>query len=194
MSRNLLSALIVALIGAIWLGYHQFGKLNDQIFELATRVAEIEGPSADALKESEDGETILERVQKLEWEITALKKQTVATGSQQTVAPDALEPVKETRPQIKPIHVRKFTNRANLKTIDALLVAVKGPNVTIRRIDGKQFTFPIARLSHEDQIYIAEHADSIPPASSPVINPDASANGGTFGGNFDFNTLFDDAN
>ncbi len=166
MSNYLLGGLIALFLGAIWVGLNKFGALNEQVYYLGVKVEKLgkqtqgkavvknEPESKD--QDPADVKAMQERIGKLEADIAALQQ----TGEKPA---KSVEPA---RPEPKPIVVRKFTNRVDGKTIDAQLVAVDGIKVTIRRIDGQEFTLPIARLTPEDQIYIAEHAASIVPVSA----------------------------
>lgn len=185
MFRYLLVVLFVALIGAIWLIFYQFKALNEEILDVHTRVDRMERQAGGGEDEERPADkkvdelAVLERIQKLEAEIAARPQ---GTG-------DPVNPAEMVRPQPKPILVRKYTNQADGKTVDAQLVAVDGANVTIRRIDGKEFTFPIARLTRDDQIYIAEHAASID-ALSAGGGSEVESSDNTFG----FDGFFDDGN
>ncbi|MBP7949665.1 MAG: hypothetical protein KA004_08415 [Verrucomicrobiales bacterium] len=57
--------------------------------------------------------------------------------------------------------VRKWTSADDpTKTFDGEFVEAKGDMVTIKRKSGKPQTFPAAKLSKEDQDYIAQQAAS----------------------------------
>ncbi len=169
MSNYLLGGLVALFLGAIWVGLNKFGALDEQVYYLGVKVEKFDkqtqGKAAVKNKpESKDQDRVdvkamQERIGKLEADIAALQQ----TGAKPA---KSVEPARPERPEPKPIVVRKFTSRADGKIIDAQLVAVDGVKVTIRRIDGQEFTLPIAKLTPEDQIYIAEHAASIVPVSA----------------------------
>lgn len=183
MSRHLLSALIAALIALVWIGFLQYRKLNDRLTSFTERLADVEAQSADGRDEEGADAELRQRIEELESKISGLQE---ISGLQGSVDSDkAASGAGHAPATAKPITVRKFTNQASGKSVEARLTAVNGPDVTIRRIDGKEFTFPIARLTRADQIYIAEHADSL------EAEPDSRMNSATDLNDADFRSLFD---
>lgn len=63
--------------------------------------------------------------------------------------------------------LRTFTN-AQGKAIQARLVGISGPNVTIQMANGQQYTFAIATLSSADQEYLKTAAAAPKPAAGPA--------------------------
>jgi len=180
MFNYVFGGLVAIVIGVTWVGFHKYGTLKDQVGYLTAKLEKLEEQPADQMSDEGDGDggealgAIVERLEKLEAESTA-----------QQGTDDARE-VKIVQPEPKPVVVRKFTNQADGKTIDAQLVAVDGTNVTIRRIDGQEFTFPIARLTRDDQVYITEHASSL--EHKEAEDSGTSSNGE----DLDFGSFFDE--
>lgn len=61
--------------------------------------------------------------------------------------------------------IRTFTDKEG-QSVRGELIKVEGENITIRREDGRQFTFPIARLNASDQQSLRTESGPAPAASS----------------------------
>ena len=74
-------------------------------------------------------------------------------------------------PEKKAPTVRRFTS-ADGKTISAQILSAEGRNVSIRRVDGEEFTVPVTMFVEADQVYIAEwRAENGAPSASPSTSP-----------------------
>ncbi|MCB1092799.1 MAG: hypothetical protein KDL87_14785, partial [Verrucomicrobiae bacterium] len=53
---------------------------------------------------------------------------------------------------------RLWTNAANGRTVEAVLLAVEGTNIRFRTKDDRVFTLPVSRLVQSDQEFVANWA------------------------------------
>jgi len=105
-------------------------------------------------------------------EDTLIDLDTEALGSAELEAPAILdeptlapeEPAVLDEP--KEPELREFTDSSGKFRVTATFVSADATNVKLRRLDGKEVTVPIARLSEGDQAWIAQQSQDVDSRSS----------------------------
>ena len=152
----------LSLVGASLYTLNEFKSAEERDEDIHTRVRRLE----DKVR----GERISlgEKIDNLE---KMLKLSQYSSG-ESTVKIDTLKSFADEST------VRTFVSTSG-KTMEAQILYAQGANVSIRRIDGTEFTIPLSQLIKRDQIYVAEwrakHPDVQPPPDrAPEAKPDGS--------------------